>query len=522
MNRAPLLVTAMTVALFLPGCGGYSDLREQWEKYEPSPFYRTTLSPATLPAARPERPEDDFKAQQVHLEQMRKTWEETLESPEGKTGGSYVPDPVLLKALLPARELVSVAREVLAGRFSLAEVETLAVLRNPGVRSAEFILRASLEDYGQAANLDEILRQYSAFTNAAMPGVGPMKGGEPVEMKFPFPGVLSLKGEIVTETVKISNQNLETARRTALTQVRKAFWNLLFIQRAQNISEGMLDLLEKLEEVAATRYETGKASFQDLIKIRIERDKLGEELNTLKAQQGNIEMEILNVLDVDPLRKMGSPISQKPVREVPDVESLYPVALENRQELKKLRFTLARTEKTLEMAETAIYPPYSLNLSLFQNEAVTKVGTARQGEPFSVEPQASAGAGLPKMPWYGANDAYLREIRQRLKALRQDLKRAENETRVRVREVWFRLDRARREEALYAQRVIHLSWTALEVSRRGYETGTVPFADVIASYTNWLLTNLSLERRRGDLGIAQADLAEALGIPGKSGEKGSQ
>jgi outer membrane protein, heavy metal efflux system len=520
MKRTLLLATAMTVSLSLAGCGGYGDLLGQWEQYEPSPFYRTTLSPMKLPATRSEGPEDDFKAQRVRLEQMRRTWEKALEPSEGKSEGGDVPDPALLKTLLPARERASVAQEVLAGRFSLAELEILAILRNPGIRSAELSLRSSLEGYSQAANLDEILRQYTAFTRAVMPGVGFLKGSEPVEMRFPFPGVLSLKGEIVTETVKISNENLETARRTALTQVRQAFWNLLFVQRAQNISEGMLDLLKKLEEIAATRYETGKTSFQDIVKIRIEREKLGEELNTLRSQQGNIEREILNILDVVRPRQMGGPISQKPEREVPKVESLYPVALENRQELKKLRFTVARMEKTIEMAETAIYPPYSLNFSLFQNDAVNKVGTARQGEPFPLELQAAVGAGLPKMPWYGANDAYLRETRQKLKALREDLKREKNETLVRVREVWFRLDRAWREESLYAQLVTPLSRTALEVSRRGYETGSVPFADVIASYTNWLLAQLSLERRRSDLGVAQADLAEVLGILwGKNGQK---
>jgi outer membrane protein TolC len=87
----------------------------------------------------------------------------------------------------------------------------------------------------------------------------------------------------------------------------------------------------------------------------------------------------------------------------------------------------------------------------------------------------------------------------------------ENETIFMVREAWFRLDQARREEALYAERIVSLSQAALEVSRRGYETGMVSFADVIMSYTSWLNDNLALERRRSDLGISQAELQEAVG-----------
>ena len=80
-----------------------------------------------------------------------------------------------------------------------------------------------------------------------------------------------------------------------------------------------------------------------------------------------------------------------------------------------------------------------------------------------------------------------------------------------VREAWFRLDQAKREEALYSQRVVDLSQAALEVANRGYETGMVGFAELIMAYTGWLNDKLAAERRISDLGIAQAQLEEALG-----------
>jgi outer membrane protein TolC len=176
---------------------------------------------------------------------------------------------------------------------------------------------------------------------------------------------------------------------------------------------------------------------------------------------------------------------------------------------------IGKMERMIEMAETMIYPPYSLSLSLFQDEAIAQVGSMRMKEPFPVKITASTGAGLPRMPWYGTNDAYIRETRQKLAALREDLKKAEDETFFKVREAWFRLDRARRLEALYAQRVVNLSQAALEVSTRAYETGNVAFADVIASYAGWLNDRLSLEKERNNLGIARAELEEAVGGPWK-------
>jgi len=61
---------------------------------------------------------------------------------------------------------------------------------------------------------------------------------------------------------------------------------------------------------------------------------------------------------------------------------------------------------------------------------------------------------------------------------------------------------------------VSLSQAALEVSTRGYETGKVGFADVTASYTTWLKANLTLARKRADLGVARAELDRAVGVAG--------
>jgi outer membrane protein TolC len=121
------------------------------------------------------------------------------------------------------------------------------------------------------------------------------------------------------------------------------------------------------------------------------------------------------------------------------------------------------------------------------------------------------GVGLPKMPWFGKDDAYLREIRQRIGALKKDLEMTEASTALGVRQAWFRLDKALREEALFGDRVVNLSQAALEASTRGYTAGKVMFSDLIESYTGWLEANLALERARADAGIARAELEATVG-----------
>ncbi len=178
-----------------------------------------------------------------------------------------------------------------------------------------------------------------------------------------------------------------------------------------------------------------------------------------------------------------------------------------------MRARVGKTERVIEMAETMIIPPYTLNLSLYEDEAINQVGSMATKDGFPVSTKGSTGFGLPKMPWYGVQDAYLRQTQQELNALRSDLEKEEAGTFTLVRNAWFRLDLAKREESLYGASILELTRTALEVSTQGYEAGNVSFADVISSYGSWLDANLAAERELSALGIARAQLENAVGAP---------
>ena len=177
-----------------------------------------------------------------------------------------------------------------------------------------------------------------------------------------------------------------------------------------------------------------------------------------------------------------------------------------------MRANIGKVERMLEMAETMIMPAYTGNLSLYRDEAVNQVGSAAMQPTFAVTVKADAGQGLPKMPWYGSQDAYLREIRQKLAAFRLKLRQNESATDALVRRSWFKLDKAHREVRLYRDTIVDLAQTSLDVSTRGYEAGDVSFADVINSYSQWLKSRLTLARKTSDLGHALAQIERVIGV----------
>lgn len=481
---------------------GYRELKQDVEDYTPPAMLQ-------LPAAsEPEviKESDAFEGEKKTIEAARDRWAKTVDSKVLPAGDSPIPSPIIVAA---ADDALTVAE--LREHFSLQAVQSFILLRNASIKGATARLKASLEGFDQVAQLDEILRQYSAFTESVMAGVGPMRGSDSIRMKFPFPGVTALKGQVAEKNVEAEKYKLSLVQRDIVAQGSKAYWNLLYTHRALRITSDTLYRLDSLESVATTRYGAGKTSYQDVIKIRIGREKLGELLDTLKKQRINLETELLTLMDLQPGTSLGWPATTTPDTSVPKLDALYPLALEKRQELNRMRAMVGKMERMVEMAETMIQPAFSQGYSLYTDEAVLQAGSAGMKPTFSTTVTPTRGKGLPKNAWFGSRDAYLRETNLKLEALRAELTDAEARTRLMVRKGWFDLDRARRERSLYKDRLIDLSLTSLDVSTRGYESGKVSFADVIASYTGWLDVNLVSERRNSDLGIARVELERRIG-----------
>jgi outer membrane protein TolC len=479
-------------------------------------------APETQKTLEPSPGDKAFEAQKEKLEGMRKDWEKALSSPSAKTS-FFTPDPERVSSISPAFTEDGATGVLLSGGFTLEDLEILVLNRNPMIRNAEKNVQATLESYNQASVLDDIIRSYSAYNAGIMTGVGNMEDMESIYRKFPFPGILSLKGDIVRQEVRIAVLDLEITKRTILTDARKNYWELVYNSRAKEIARRTLNLLEGLESSVTRQYETGRAKIPELTRVKIQKEKMRVELLTIFEQGLNIEKRLKSLLLLPASAKIGTPAGGDAagLLSPPDPESLIEAALKHRQELEKIRAMILRMEFMIEMAETEIYPGAVPNLALTENRAVTGSGTMKTEEPFAVSLSAAMGSGLPRMPWTGLSEAYLRETRQRLLALKEELKAKEAETAADVREAWFTLDQAGREAKVYKNEIDSLSRLNFSVSSKAYETGSVPFSETMDAVLLMFETSLMTERKKADVFIALAGLEQTVGIskPGESKEK---
>jgi outer membrane protein TolC len=452
-------------------------------------------------------------------------WREALERIEGERAALeaeaasphtglevLVPDPKRALELAPAAGDDAVAAAALLPRVALGDVELLALLRSPLVRAAERSFRAALEQYGQVSALDEVVRRYASATGSLMSGVGGAMGAGSAA-SFPFPGMLALKGQVVTQDALAARAELGRARRDALAEARRLYWSLAFAHRGAELLGEILGLQEQTVQAVRASYESGQGALADLTQAQVELEKARTERENVVAERGVLEAQLRALLALPREAALGRPLGTEVAPAAGDAGALAAVALERRQELRRMRAMAARMELMLQMAEREITPGFALGASLLENQPLLQDGTMAMREPFETVAPAAVGTGTPLRAFAGRTAGYVRETRERLAALREEIRAEEQATVARVREAWFAFDRAAREERLWSLKVGELTRLASETQDRAYRAGRATLPEALGAAVTARASALEAERRRARLGEAWAELEAAVGGP---------
>lgn len=497
-----------TVALILfpmasASCTGYATHLATWESAAPPAYLtaarRDTATPATNPAPMP-------TANQALLPAP------PAEATTDLHDSLPLPDPTITAAMAPAADDPAFTAARLADGFTLPELEALVLLRNPEVRAATAEYRGVLERYTQTTALNDLLSRYSGFAGAIETGVGDMAPGTNQAGLYPFPGSVALRGEIIQQETAIAHEALEINRRTQLANVRRAYWDLLYARHAHATAIHEYDVVDSLKNTSAINYAAGSSPFAELVQVDIDHGAMKAAI-PIRLEEVRVKEAVLRaLLNLPATVVIGVPAKADPERQPPLLAETIATALRGRQELKSLRLQIIKTQLLIALAENDIHPGYSLNLSAFPAKDASRVlpGGARP-ESFATTPGESR-AGSPPNAFYGLEEGYLRETRQTLAALQQRLSNEEAQTRSIIQEAWFQLDKARREEVIYREKIIPLSQVGIDTANSAFATGRASHAQLLDSYSKWFAATLAGQQRLANLGSAWATLAERVGV----------
>ena len=439
----------------------------------------------------------------------QKQWQAQLESETPMPNLFYDLSTDTMKAHRQLAASPEAARARLAEPIALELLVALGYEWSPGLKSAREKIRAILAQYPQVVYLENVLRQYNAFTKQLDTKVGPMHHKEMMAMEFPFPGTLALKGQVITEDVLIAQKEFEIALRDLVTKIKLAYYDYLFVVEATRINEENQKLLEQMIAIAQTKFRVGQGKYSNVIMAQVELSKLANVIITLEQQRETIIARINTLLNNSTDLPLGDPVPIEENSVTPTLAELYALAIENRQEIQKQKLTISKMALLVEIAKQMTYPDPTLGASYFENRSMPDL-KQRENMPMTFMTQRTLNPA--NIAWFGHRNSYIREVNVKIEAMAHRIEALESQLRFVVKKHHFGMETANRSIRLYRQTLLPQAQQALDAANTAYQAAQIDFLSFLDAQRT--LLNLRIEEQRALRDYRQhlTQLEQAVGM----------
>ncbi|QHI70088.1 TolC family protein [Tichowtungia aerotolerans] len=394
---------------------------------------------------------------------------------------------ILLSAAVQANELGSYLTE--------------AAQNNPGLEAAFNQWKAALEKVPQVQALPDPRFSYSYFIEQVETRVGPQEQRFGIAQVFPMFGKLKLRGGMAMEAAEAEHQRYEQQKLNLFYRVKSAYHEYSYLHRAIEITQQHLILLQNMEEVARTRFQTGELPQSALIQLQVELGKTEDKLKTLNDLRKPLSAGLSAALNrPDPsLLPRPEPIQQTSVSFTDDEAAQW--LKESSPTLERVDAVIRKEEKNAALARKARYPDIMLGLDYIQTGEARMSSVSDSGkDPL----MASVSINVPI--WFGKlkageQEAYHRKIAA--ENLRTD---QENQLTADLQMTLYKFRDAERKVDLYQQTLLPKAEQAMESARESFEAGSLGYISLLEAERTLLEFQLAAERSLADREIRLAEI----------------
>ena len=360
----------------------------------------------------------------------------------------------------------------------LDDVVKAALAKNPAVLSASHTLSAERAKVPQARALPDPTFGVGWMGNARPFSV---QTGDPSSYRslsamqmLPFPGKRGLRGQIAAKEADVTQWDLEGIRRRVAADVKSAYYDYWYYDKAIHTTQENRDLLTKLSNIAEARYRVGKGTQADVLRSQVEISMLLQKLTILDQARATAQARLNTLLSRDP----DAPLP--PAADLPSIsplnyslDDLYKLARENDPEFQRMQKMIERSQLATNLANKDYLPDLSVGYMYEQRPAMPDM----HGFTFTVN-----------IPVF-----YKSKQREEVRQAKEEELSASSARDNRQNELYFDLKQnylaAKASETLlklFSQGVVPQSSLALESSMSSYQVGNVDFLTMIGNFTTVL------------------------------------
>lgn len=387
------------------------------------------------------------------------------------------------------------ALPVLTTNSTLGDYLTFALLNQPGVEAAYYDWEASVERITTARSLPDPQLTFQMdiqnVVTSIMPGL---------MASFPWLGKLRAGAGVASAESQARYFAFQSAVLKSAFDVKKAYYQLYFLEEKIRVNRENLNLLAGLEKLARSQNEVGKVTLQDVLRAQIEQARLNTGIANLEDSRNSFLAQFKAALGL----KAGEQNPPVPVHfeSTPlDLTSdkLFETALVQNTRLKALEAEVRAAEVSIQLARKAGRPDFTLGLM-----------ADAQMDPTLYRP-----LGTMTLPiWRDKIAAQIAEAQANKRSAEARLSGEQIALAVSFADRNFQYREATRNLALLNDQLLPKARLSLEVARSGYLGGQIDFFNLTDAERTLLGFELDRVEASMEREIALAELSLMIvGMP---------
>jgi len=374
----------------------------------------------------------------------------------------------LLAGVVPAD---TAAQAASADTLTVAEALRLAREANPMLRAARASARAAGERIGPAGALPDPQLQLALMNRMASEfgsTMDPMTMDQVQLMQMlPWPGKLGNAKRAARHTAVAAGADADEQERMLAAQVRMAYYEVAYADRALAVMEQTRGLLRDFTSVATTMYAVGTGIQQDVLRAQVEVARMSEEITRMAQMRIAAAARLNALLGREATSLIGAmELPDLPADDLPSPDTLIAWALGSRPALRAGAERVAAAEASLVAARRELLPDFQVGVQYQRRPAFPDMVSLMVGINL---PIFAAAKQLP--------------MRREMAAMR-DMSQAEfenlrNETIARIIETRARAARDRALGRLYRTSIVPQARSAVQAALASYRVGRVTFMQLV-------------------------------------------
>jgi outer membrane protein TolC len=298
-----------------------------------------------------------------------------------------------------------------------------------------------------------------------------------LSQQFPFPGKLRLKKKMAQYDANMMETDYEHLKNMLISDVKMAYYELFFVNKAKEITEKNKDLLSDIAKLAETKYMVGQGLQQDVLSAHLELSKLDQKLIDLKREEAGIQLKLKTLLFRS---KESSPIVPEEVKKtefVVDSEKLKKEALENNPMLWEQKYLVDQSQASYRLAKKEYFPDFELTLKYGQDQMSAEV----MGKKDFIE--AMVGFNLP-LYFFRKQNKMVEEKADLFSSAQESFSYKQNELINDLEDKVSDLKRNSDLLRLFEEGILPQAQQSLESAQTAYQVNKVDFQTLLMSLMN--------------------------------------